>query len=273
MAEHPLEDPAGVEPDAEVIPFRKDSSYEHPLDEPDDDLADAVPVQEGAGIALPLVRGERRLIIPKHYRTWKSARTHVGKRAADAGHHVAFHGVRVFWYLLLGTWWAAVGVVKLARKQLKWWWQPEHSTLASVAVVAGVGKKYRQVNHTRKIRGERGLVLAGEVVVVLGLIVSMLVYSPWWGWGVLAAVAIPPFAHFGRPADAVLGSRTLSNLFVWGPVIVMLVAIVHHDGRFGLVADDQDPVALGAFLYGVIRTGRWWRGVKPPEPKARRARE
>ena len=76
-----------------------------------------------------------------------------------------------------------------------------------------------------------------------------------------------------RPADAVLGSRTLSNLFVGGPVIVMLVAIVHHDGRFGLVADDQDPVALGAFLYVVIKTGRWWRGVKPPEPKPRRAKE
>ena len=76
-----------------------------------------------------------------------------------------------------------------------------------------------------------------------------------------------------RPADAVLGSRFLSNLFVWGPVIAVLVAITHHDGRFGLVADDQDPAALGAFLYGAIRTGRWWRGVKPPEPKARRARQ
>jgi hypothetical protein len=76
-----------------------------------------------------------------------------------------------------------------------------------------------------------------------------------------------------RPVDAVLASRTLSNLFVWGPVIVMLFAIVHHDGRFGLVADVQDPACMGAFLYGVIRTGRWWRGVKPPEPKARRAKE
>jgi hypothetical protein len=76
-----------------------------------------------------------------------------------------------------------------------------------------------------------------------------------------------------RPADAVLGSRTLSNLFVWGPVTVVLMVIVRHDGRFGLVADIQDPAALGAFLYGVIRTGRWWRGVKPPEPKARRARD
>jgi hypothetical protein len=76
-----------------------------------------------------------------------------------------------------------------------------------------------------------------------------------------------------RPADAVLSSRFLSNLFVWGPVIAVLAAIVHHDGRFGLVADIQDPVALGAFLYGAIRTGRWWRNVKPPEPKARRAEE
>ena len=77
-----------------------------------------------------------------------------------------------------------------------------------------------------------------------------------------------------RPVDAVLESRTLSNLFVWGPVIVTLFAIVHHDGRFGLVSDDQDPVALGAFLYVVIKTGRWWRDVNPPpKPRARRARE
>ena len=49
-----------------------------------------------------------------------------------------------------------------------------------------------------------------------------------------------------RPADVVLGLRTLSNLFVWGPVTVVFFAIVHHDGRFGLVAGIQDPAALGA---------------------------
>ena len=76
-----------------------------------------------------------------------------------------------------------------------------------------------------------------------------------------------------RPADAVLCSRTLSNLFVWGPVALVLVAIVRHDGGFGLVADIQDPAALGAFLYGVIRTGRWYRDIKPPDPKARHARD
>ena len=75
-----------------------------------------------------------------------------------------------------------------------------------------------------------------------------------------------------RPADAVLGSRTLSCLFVWVPVIATAVVIVSHDGLHGLAAGPQ-LAALVAFLYGVIRTGRWWRGVKPPEPKAKRARE
>ena len=70
-----------------------------------------------------------------------------------------------------------------------------------------------------------------------------------------------------------LGSRTLSSLFARGPSVVMLFAIVRHDGRSGLVADIQDASELGAILCLVIRTGRWWRGVKPPELKARRGRE
>jgi hypothetical protein len=70
-----------------------------------------------------------------------------------------------------------------------------------------------------------------------------------------------------------LDSRTLSNLFAEGPSVVMLFAIVRHDGRSGLVADIQDASELDAILCVVIRTGRWWRGVKPPELKARRGRE
>jgi hypothetical protein len=53
----------------------------------------------------------------------------------------------------------------------------------------------------------------------------------------------------------------------------MLFASVRHDGRFGLVADIRDASELGAIRYLVIRVGRWWRGVKPPELKPRRARE
>jgi len=48
---------------------------------------------------------------------------------------------------------------------------------------------------------------------------------------------------------------------------------VHDDGRFGLVADIQDSGELAVTFYTVIRTSRGWRGVKSPEPKARRAKE
>ena len=43
----------------------------------------------------------------------------------------------------------------------------------------------------------------------------------------------------GRPMRC-WAHGTLSNLFVWGPVRVMLVAIDRHDGRYGPVADIQD---------------------------------
>jgi hypothetical protein len=76
-----------------------------------------------------------------------------------------------------------------------------------------------------------------------------------------------------RPVDAMLGSRTLSNLLVWGPVFVVLLAIVRHDGRYGLVADIQDPIALGLFLCAAIKVGRRYRGIELPKHKPRRARE
>ena len=139
-----------------------------------------MPVHDSAGIALPAIRGERRKIIPEHYRTWKAARTHLGKRALDIAHPAAFHGVRVHWYLLVSTWWAVAGLVKLARTQGAWWWQPQHNVIASLAIADGNGGEYRKHdNHTRKVRGERGLVLLGELLAILAVLVPMLAWSPW----------------------------------------------------------------------------------------------
>jgi hypothetical protein len=76
-----------------------------------------------------------------------------------------------------------------------------------------------------------------------------------------------------RPADAVLGSRTLSNLFVLSPTAAAAMVIFHHDGIDGLLRSAGGVVAIGGALYALVRVGRWWRDVKPPEPKARRARE
>lgn len=97
--------------------------------------------------------------------------------------------------------WAVVGVARIAERQRRWWWMPEHGILVSLAIHANNPKEYRALtSHVRKIRGERGIVIGGEAFGLLLLIVLMLTYSPWWGWAVLAAVAVPLLARAGRPA-------------------------------------------------------------------------
>lgn len=71
------------------------------------------------------------------------------------------------------------------------------------------------------------------------------------------------------PVDAILKSRKLSNLLVFGPTAMSAVYILRHDGTLGVVTSAEAISAIGVGLYGLVRVGRWWRDVKPPEPKAR----
>jgi hypothetical protein len=68
-----------------------------------------------------------------------------------------------------------------------------------------------------------------------------------------------------RANDAVLRSCTLSNLAIWVPVLLTALAIVRHDGLYGLVTYDINLIELGGGIYGAIRFGRHRRGVKPPK--------
>jgi hypothetical protein len=73
------------------------------------------------------------------------------------------------------------------------------------------------------------------------------------------------------PVDAILRSRKLSNLLVLGPTAVAAMYILRHLGTAGVLTSAESISALGGILYGLVRVGRWWRDVKPSEPKARRA--
>jgi hypothetical protein len=76
-----------------------------------------------------------------------------------------------------------------------------------------------------------------------------------------------------RPADAVLRSRTLSNLVVGIPVLAAVLAVLRHEGQYGLITNDQNIIGLGCGIYGTIRAGRWWRRVKPPKRKPGQVKE
>ena len=112
MAEHPLEDPAGVEPDAEVIPIRKDTSFEHPLDET---APKPEPVHDGDGIEFRDSAGNACPIIPEHLRTLAGIWSAAYKYIDAARFHSAFHLLRSPMYLALGVVWAVVGVGRLAK--------------------------------------------------------------------------------------------------------------------------------------------------------------
>jgi hypothetical protein len=72
------------------------------------------------------------------------------------------------------------------------------------------------------------------------------------------------------PVDAILKSRTLSNLLVLGLSSVAAIDVGQHEGRLGVVLGAESLIGIGGLVYGLIRVGRWYRDVKPPEPKARR---
>lgn len=75
-----------------------------------------------------------------------------------------------------------------------------------------------------------------------------------------------------QAVDAVLRSRTKSNLFVWIPFLAAVLAVIHHDGQYGLITNAGNLLEWWGGLYAVIRVGRWYRLVKP-ERKPGQARK
>ena len=73
--------------------------------------------------------------------------------------------------------------------------------------------------------------------------------------------------------DAVLRSRTLSNVVVVIPTAAAEYLVLRRAGTLGVVMSAESTGMIGGTMYGLIRTGSGWRNVKPPEPKARRAKE
>jgi hypothetical protein len=74
------------------------------------------------------------------------------------------------------------------------------------------------------------------------------------------------------PADAILKSRMLSNLLVFGISAAATIDVGRHEGRLGVVVSAESLIGIGGAVYTLIRVGRWYRDVKPPEPKARRTK-
>jgi DNA segregation ATPase FtsK/SpoIIIE, S-DNA-T family len=216
----------------------RDTSFEHPLDET---APKPEPVHEGDGNEIPRLGGERRPVIPEHLQTWAGIRAMAYRYFDAARFHAAFHALRSPKYLLLSVLWAVAGVVRLARRQVAWWWVSEQGYLRTKQVVDGNSPEWRKLhNDVRKIRSWRGAVLGAEAFAVILTLVLIAAYAPWQSWLIVAAVTVPPLAHAGRPA-----SMPIIRSAVTTPLVrkISTDVIVRAYERAGLCSTDPKKPA------------------------------
>jgi hypothetical protein len=232
----PIPDGVPDPPELHLVP--RDTSFEHALDET---APKPEPVHDGDGIEIPKLGGERLPLIPEHLRTWKGIRSTAWKYLDAAGFHVSFHALRSPGYLAFSAWWAVVGVVRLGKRQLAWWWVADHSHLRTKQVLDGNSPEYRKLtSDVRKIRSWRGTVLGAELFAIVLALVLIAVLAPWWAWLIVAAVTMPPLAHAGRPAH-----RPILQSAVTTPLVrrISTDAIVRAYERAGLCSTDPKKPA------------------------------
>jgi hypothetical protein len=187
----------GGETRGELAPL--DASYEIAIDDEPDGKAG--PVHEGDGLPLPDVPGDRLPIIPSHLLTITGIRSAALRHSGRVCHACAFHGVRSPAYLAAMAWYALIGIGRVIAWQGRWWWVAEATAARRMALESGeVGKWLDVHKHTLTARRNRGLILFGELAILItgGALLGLMV--PWWGWAAAVAAAVPFLAWAGKPS-------------------------------------------------------------------------
>jgi hypothetical protein len=69
------------------------------------------------------------------------------------------------------------------------------------------------------------------------------------------------------PVDAVLAARDLSNLVAMAATLAVAILCVRDGGMSSLILNLPAVAVVWGAAYGLVRLGRWWRGVGPPDRK------
>ena len=213
MSTTPEPEDTGREPGGEIVPFPARNPAEPPPPDSTSDTSFEVqldagaggtpePVDAGEGIVLPDPGGEHYPVIPGHLRSLPGIGEALGRHGRRIGHRASFHGIRAPRYLLLAAVWGVVGVVRLAGRQIAWWWLSEQDFLRSHAVAQADSREWMKLHREAKdTRRVRGTMLAAEAFAFLLAVLALMRFAPWWGWLAVVAVVLPALARAGRPED------------------------------------------------------------------------
>lgn len=163
---------------------------------------DPEPAPTHAPIYVDVVskQDERRPIIPAQWMPQNLPRTvryHAGRNAHRATYHLLRSPKYLFWTVVWGVW----GVFRLVGRQIHWWWLLEQHPIRQNAATQNDaftwGKLHKEAKATRLFRG---WVLVAELLALVIAYDLLRYVAPAWVDALVAAVAVPLLAHYGRPA-------------------------------------------------------------------------
>jgi DNA segregation ATPase FtsK/SpoIIIE, S-DNA-T family len=209
------------------------------------------------------VPGERLPVIPLHLRGRANLRATLVLAGAQNWHRARYHGVRFPLYLVAVIVWAVIGLVRLAGRQLAWWWVIEQDRLRSQAAADGDAREWSKLHKEAKAdRHFRGLVLLAELV-ALALAAGLLVrFGPWWSWLAAGVIVLPLLARAGRPS----GMRIVGTAIVppdYSPptheIITRALGSLNIQQINAALKPDKEGRSQGIrFVSDVMRDGPGW---------------
>ncbi|BCJ53401.1 cell division protein FtsK [Actinoplanes sp. NBRC 14428] len=172
-----------------------DSHFEVTLDEQ--------PTRSGMPVEPPPTGPAGRVpIVPVGWSTWPNITHSLRQTFAVFAYRCGFHALRSPMYALLASFWAIVGVCRLAARQITWWWVTEQYALRQATADANDPamwlKLHREVKATRMWRF---IVLSAEALTIVVGGPVLWATAPWWALAVTIGVVVALLAHLGRPDD------------------------------------------------------------------------
>lgn len=246
-------DQSGDHPGAEIVPLYPDA-------------VPAVPEETAPAKAtyanITRVPGERLPVIPPYLRGRANIRATLALAGAQSWHRAKYHGIRSPVYLFAVLVWALVGAARMITRQVHWWWVLEQQDLRSQAVIDRKTADWIRLHkEAKESRRNRGMVLLGELAVLLGAAAALVFYAPWPASGAAAAAAVLLLARAGRGPGRIIGTAIVPPDYSPPTHAIIERAL----GALGIpeinkaLKPDKDGKAEGIrFISEVMRDGPGW---------------
>ena len=152
--------------------------------------------------------GQRRPLVPEHWRTRENAKRHLSLMAARHGHRAAYHGLRSPAYFTRALAFALWGVIVTGKRLIAWWHIPGTGELERKAAADGLIHDHLRIHKQgRETRRARGTILALCLAALAAALAAMVAYAPWWAWAMFAVVLFALFALAGRPQGKTITTK------------------------------------------------------------------